>query len=82
MRGTMKVHAVGKQRRLYVKPGTKPESDPAEWYADEDKKEPIQFKIEFDASGCAEVADSVGKYLIAQGMVRKSRLIIPAGIGA
>jgi hypothetical protein len=81
-RGKMQVYAVGKQRRLYVKPGQNPESDPADWYADEAKKEPIQFQVVFDASGRAEVSDTVGRYLCAHGLAKKSRLIIPTGVKA
>ena len=82
LRGKMQIYATSNAKRFYVKPGQNPESDPSDWYADEAKKEPIQFQVVFDASGRAEVSDTVGRYLCAQGLAKKSRLIIPTGMKA
>lgn len=47
---------------------------PASW-VDGDNK-PVQFNIEFKF-GEAEVEDSIGRYLVESGLVRKTKLFLP-----
>jgi hypothetical protein len=63
-------------QKIYVKPGQNPESDPVDWYEDEAKKKAIQFQVIF-VHGKADVIDTLGKYLVAQGVAKKSRLALP-----
>jgi hypothetical protein len=53
------------------------EEVPAHWVHQEgDKIVPVQFMIEF-IYGEAEVEDSVARYLIEQGLAKKSNLLLP-----
>jgi hypothetical protein len=56
-----------------VRPGEHPESDPSEWYKD---GVPVQFEVIFHY-GAAEVTNSLGKYMVQQGMAKTTRLILP-----
>ncbi len=47
---------------------------PAHWV--DDKNNPAQFNIEF-IYGEAEVEDSIAKYLLEQGLVKRTALILP-----
>jgi hypothetical protein len=47
---------------------------PSNWV--DDKNNPVQFNIEFKF-GEAEVEDGLGKYLVENGLVRLSRLVLP-----
>ncbi len=47
---------------------------PAEWV--DDKNNPLTFQVEF-RRGKAEVDDKIGKYLIDNGLARKTKLILP-----
>lgn len=39
-------------------------------------REPVQIAVKFE-NGCADVPDNLGRYIIDQGLARKSRLIVP-----
>ena len=61
---------------LYVCPAgdmTVGDEIPAEW-VDADNN-PLTFEIAF-RGGCAEVADSVGRYLLAKKLANKTRLVL------
>lgn len=47
---------------------------PADWV--DDKNNPVQFNIEFNY-GEAEVDDSIGRWLVEQQLVKKTKLILP-----
>lgn len=51
---------------------------PVEW-VDNDNK-PVTFQVEF-TYGTAEVDDALGKYMLAERMVERSRLIVPGYFG-
>ena len=85
LRGRMIVYATGQAaqtiaaQRIYVRPGvTETGEGPAEWYEDEAKTQARQFQVVFQF-GKADVPDSLGKWLVARGMAKRSRLIVPAG---
>lgn len=78
----MKVYATGfkafetRSTHVFVTPGQAPAVDPAEWYSDEEKTIPIMFDVEF-RFGVAEVADPLGKYMVANGIANRSKFIMP-----
>jgi hypothetical protein len=84
LRGRMKIYATGTvaykspRTALYVTPGNNPESDPEEWFEDETRQKRKQFKVEF-VFGEAEVPDTLGKWLLAQGAAKRTRLFVPTG---
>ena len=47
---------------------------PTEWV--DDKNEPLTFQVEF-VRGKAEVDENIGRYLIDQGLAKKTKLILP-----
>ena len=58
--------------RIYEAPGMHQESDPAEWWERDIRNgEPVavQFAVNF-AYGVAEVADPLGRFLIAKGLAQ------------
>lgn len=83
----MKVYAVGERQQtgaqtLHICPAAhvgEKAACPLSWFTDEG--EPMNFNVTFQ-NGEAEVEDSIGKYLLAYKLARKSRLIIPAGVAA
>jgi hypothetical protein len=83
LRGRMVIYSTSESAhklavsRIYIKPGFEVPDGASDWYEDEAKTKPIQFQVIFE-NGRAEVPDSVGKWLLAQGMAKKSRLILPA----
>lgn len=77
----MKVYATGvKPSRqptfiMSIAPAATTRGDvPSNWV--DDKNNPVQFNVEFKF-GEAEVEDSLGKYLVENGLVRRSRLVLP-----
>lgn len=57
---------------MVVKPGEKPESDPAEWW-DAERKVPTNFTVIF-VYGRAVVDDVLGKWMLSKKMVAKTAL--------
>lgn len=47
---------------------------PVHWV--DDKNQPIQFMVEFQY-GVAEVDDVMGRYLVEEGLVHKTKLLLP-----
>ncbi len=45
---------------------------PADWVNDENR--PLNLEVDF-VHGVAEVSDELGRYLIARGLARKSRIL-------
>ncbi|WP_024516836.1 hypothetical protein [Bradyrhizobium sp. Tv2a-2] len=73
----MKVYSRGSNptSTLYICPAADTTGEvPAEWV--DDNNSPLQFTIEF-RHGAAEVPDPIGKYLIARGYAKKTKLILP-----
>ena len=52
---------------------------PASDWLEDDGRSPRQFAVVF-TDGVADVSDSVGKYLIAVGHARPTRLILPPSV--
>ena len=78
----MKVYLAGEKPRaqpsfiMCVAPAATAQNQevPAHWV--DDKNNPVQFNIEF-VHGSAEVEDSIARYLLEQGLVKRTALIIP-----
>src|SRR5690349_17536681 len=49
---------------------------PASYWLEDDGRTPAQIAVVF-SDGVAEVSDSIGRYLIATGHARPTRLIVP-----
>lgn len=83
----MKVYAAGERQQvgsqtLHICPAAhvgEKAACPLTWFGEDG--EPANFNVTF-INGEAEVEDTIGKYLLAYKLARKSRLIIPAGIAA
>lgn len=58
--------------------GHLPKEFPGEaWWDDTgEKRKPMQYNVVF-AYGEAEVPDDLGKYMVATGLAKKSRLVLP-----
>lgn len=81
----MKIYAAGERQAVgrhpfHINPaahmGAKA-ACPAEWFDDEGQ--PREMVVFFE-NGQAEVADPIGKYMVAHGYARKTKLILPAGV--
>ncbi len=64
-------------QRMYVRPASaEPGEGPADWYEDEEKTLPRQFQVTFQF-GRANVPDTLGKWLLDQGMAKRTTLSLP-----
>jgi hypothetical protein len=83
----MKLYAAGERQQvgaqtLHICPAAhvgEKAACPLSWFSEDG--EPLNFNVTF-INGEVEVEDSIGKYLLAYKMARKSRLIIPLGVAA
>lgn len=78
----MKVYLVGEKPRrqaafiMSVAPAATVRNEEVSAHWVDDKNNPVQFNIEFN-HGEAEVEDSIAKYLLAQGLVKRTKLLMP-----